>query len=263
MLNNPNSLAIITPHWQIPNNIHAITTTRRGGFSTHNFASLNLATHVADNNIAVLKNRNKLQTMLPSPPIWLNQTHSNIVSCYDDFIPNSIGENIITCDAIYTTQTNVVLPVLTADCVPILLTNQNADFIAVIHAGWTGLLHNIIGNTIHAICLKLKLQPHDFIAYIGVAICQNHFEIGTELYDAFKKQNSQYLTFMTKGNLPDKYLLDLKLIAKYQLQTLGINFQNIYVSQHCTYCNNELFFSYRKEKITGRFATMIWKETVP
>ena len=121
------------------------------------------------------------------------------------------------------------------------------------HAGWRGVLNNIIVKTVR----QAQARPEDIIAYIGPAICMEHFEVGQEVFNLFKNENSAYIHFFKRKNTT-KYVCDLNKIAAYQLEQSGLQPQHIFSSKTCTYCNSELFYSYRREAVTGRFASLIW-----
>ena len=241
MLNN-----FLKANWDAPKNIKTLITTRLGIDN----ADFNLALHVGGDLHATKNNRDILAESLPNNPHWLSQTHTNLVLDLDSNIPNNTS-----FDAAITKTKGTVCVVMTADCIPILITNTNGSFVGAIHAGWRGVENNIIANTIQS----SKVPPKDIIAYIGPAICGKHFEVGFDVFEIFTKLSSDYEKFFTpKGN--DKFECDLIGIAKLQLINLGILDKNIYLSNLCTYCNNDLFYSYRKEKNTGRFASLIWIE---
>ena len=197
-----------------------------------------------------------LQQTLPSTPIWLNQTHSNNIlninaKCDGD------NKNVLNneFDAIIITKPNIVGVVMTADCIPILITNKHGSFVVAIHAGWKGLYNNIISNTIN----KLGEPMDNILVYIGPTICKEHFEVGTELYQSFIELDINYKTqFKQKNN--SKYLCNLVGIAEMQLLKLRVTSLNITKSHFCTYCNNNEFYSYRKDGVTGRIASLIWFE---
>jgi YfiH family protein len=161
--------------------------------------------------------------------------------------------NVLDYDASFTYQKNKVCVAMSADCIPILLTDKKASFVAAIHAGWRGVENNIIHKTIN----NIDMCGSKIIAYIAPAICKDHFEVGPEVFDIFMLQDKNYEAFFTKKN-DGKFNCDLTAIAKQQLLKLGLLEQNIFLSNMCTYCNDELFFSYRRDGITGRMASLIW-----
>lgn len=251
----------ITADWNAPKNVKTLITTRVGGFSTGNYGTFNLAFHVEDNLEIVEKNRQILSQYLPGNPYWLNQIHSNIAVDLDDSqsLAHVTVSGNINADASFTTIKNTVCTVMTADCLPIFLTDTSGRFVAAIHAGWKGLYNEIIKNTIELILNKTKIDIKNIIAYIGTAICQKHYEVNHELFDKFtalNKDNEQF--FSHKPN--HKFNCNLAGIAQMQLKNTGVLNTNTFLSKQCTFCDSELFYSYRKQSITGRFASYIWLE---
>lgn len=239
------------PHWQVPSHVGSIVTTRKGGFSEPPYASFNLGTHVGDEIDRVVKNRQQLlqDLKLQKGILFLNQIHSTKV-----VVANSkmLEDPPFDADALVTSEKQLALAIMTADCLPILLYNKE-DIIANAHAGWRGLCNGIIENTI----ATMNADPTDTIAYLGPCIGAKHFEIGSEVRDQFLVQDPNCEDcFEAKSN--DKYLANLHHLAKRRLVKIGVKEENIYVDQYCTYTNNDLFFSYRLERVTGRMATLIW-----
>ncbi len=252
MLNN---LKHLQANWDAPINVKTAITTRIGGYSKNQFSNFNLALHVGDDPDIVLKNRNILHNYLPSQPFWLNQTHSNSVINLDDK-HNPLDFNY---DASISKTKHQICTVMSADCLPILLTNVNGIFVAAIHAGWRGLLNHIITNTIN----MLNADNSTMLAYIGPSICQNHFEVGSNVFNSFNsisKKNADCFKKQTGIGKEVKYNCNLIELAKIELLSLGLNPKNIWISGECTYCNSELFYSYRKNNVTGRIASLIWLE---
>lgn len=236
----------ITASWDVPDNIHALTTTRSGGLSHEGFSSLNLADHVSDNLSHVLANRQRLkeQLALPNEPVWLQQTHSTIVVQADQVL------GCPEADASYTDQKNIVCSVLTADCLPILLCDQYGRVVSAVHAGWRGLLDGIIEKSI------FNMPKTDLLAWLGPAIGAECFEVGVEVYVSFIQRSVQFSSAF-KEQAQGKYLADIYQIAKVLLNQAGV--EKIYGGHYCTVTDAEYFFSYRREKQTGRMATLIWK----
>lgn len=235
----------IKPSWPAPNCIHAYTTTRCNGYSQAPYAGFNLADHVGDSPAAIQQNREQLKTelQLPNEPRWMQQIHSNIVISHD------LPTTATPADAAYTHNTNVVCTVLTADCLPILLCNKQGTKVAAIHAGWRSLAGNIIENAINAI------GDNNLLVWLGPAIGPSAFEVGSDVYQAF-----------THGDLPakqafaktdnNKWLADIYLLATQKLNKLGI--YDIYGGDFCTYTDQQRFYSYRRDGLTGRMASLIW-----
>ncbi len=241
----------IKPNWPAPINVHAFTTTRIGGVSHQPYDHFNLALHVGDDAAHVLENRNLLKQHfhLPNEPIWLNQVHGTTV--FPAANANSIGEP--EADACIANHPNQICTIMTADCLPILICNQTGNSVAAIHAGWKGLLAGIIEKTIS----NMHITPSSLIAWIGPGIRQANFQIGSEVRDLFMQQDHSFEdAFLFQYE--DKWLADLYLIAIKQLQKMGVT--HIYDCGLCTFDDEEQFFSYRRDKTTGRMATLIWFE---
>ena len=236
----------IIPKWPAPENIKAIQTTRKGGVSLGKYASLNLTNSTGDEEHHVNANHKELLDFLPSNPFWLNQIHSNIVKK----LPS---KNNLDCDASYTFDKEIVCALRTADCLPIFLTNIEGSFVSLIHAGWKGLLQGVIENTINKINSKSEI-----IVWLGPCISQESFEVGKDIYQLFLNHDIKIKpAFKFKGG---KYFLDLALAAR-----LKLNYNNIYniggagiTEDFCTFRDEDDFFSYRRDKITGRMASLIW-----
>ncbi len=235
----------IIPNWNAPANVHAVMTTRNGGVSKLPYDSFNLATHVDDDLENVLENRRLLKTelALPTEPFWLEQIHSNIVveASNDLILPKA--------DASFSNNKDVVCVVMTADCLPVLMCSKDGTKIAAIHAGWRGLESGIISNTVAA------LKTKELIVWFGAAIGAECFEVGDDVREAFLKKSADYSTaFKARKN---GWLADIYQLARIELAHLGIT--EIYGGEFCTMTDTERFYSYRREKQTGRMATLIWR----
>lgn len=234
--------------WPAPKNIKSFTTTRKGGVSQLPFNSFNLAYHVNDNSEFVTRNRELLHKQLPNDAVWLEQIHSNKVI---EIFSSSDLSSIEQADALFTKQANIPLAIMTADCLPILLTDTKGSQIAAIHGGWRGLAEGIIENTL----VYFDCKPSQIIAWLGPAIGPENFEVGQNVVDAFSDMNINYAHgFKGKGN--GKFFADIFFLAKELLNKSGVSF--ISSEQRCTFNESELFYSYRREGKTGRMASLIW-----
>ena len=239
-------LDLIIPDWPAPSWIKAFTTTRHGGFSHPPFDSLNLSPYVGDNHHSVVQNHQLLKNLLglTNDPLWLKQVHGTKV------ISANVASDLVA-DAVYSHEPQVVCAVQTADCLPILVCNRTHYGVAAIHAGWKGLAAGIIENSIQA----LDSPPTDLIAWLGPAIGSQAFVVGEEVITAFiEKSPTASAAFQRIGN--KHWLANLYQLAKLRLHSLGI--RAIYGGKHCTYTNKEQFFSFRRDKVTGRMASLIW-----
>ncbi|MDF2867795.1 MAG: multi-copper polyphenol oxidoreductase, laccase [Gammaproteobacteria bacterium] len=236
--------------WPAPANILAYTTTRLGGNSQPPYDSFNLAEHVGDESATVQLNRQQLnrELALPSEPIWLNQIHSNICMEIDkQSVSNSAA------DATYTKQPGIICAVLTADCLPILVCNKAGNEVAAIHAGWRGLAAGIVQNTVN----YFASPANELLAWLGPAIGPEVFEVGDEVRTQFMSLNPE-AAMAFKPSIPGRWIANLYQLAAMILTKAGI--AAVYGEPRCTYSNPELFFSYRRESITGRMASLIWFE---
>ncbi len=241
------ALKSLIPDWRAPATVHALSTTRCGGVSLGAYRSLNLATHVGDNPHHVAANRTRLATayQLPAAPYWLEQVHSTRV------VEASPQHRGAAADASFSRQRQQVCAVLTADCVPILLCSTQGTVVAAAHAGWRGLAGGIIDNTVHA----LGCPPSELLAWIGPAIGAAAFEVGAEVKAEFCMSDPTADAWFAP-TVAGRWRADLIGLARHRLQGLGVG--AISGGEWCTYQNADQFFSYRRDGISGRMATLIW-----
>jgi YfiH family protein len=242
----------IEADWLAPKNVKALVTTRLGGVSESIYDSFNLAEHVDDQLSHVKENRLILQKELELAyqPFWLEQVHSSVcVNCSDIDLSK---DKLIQADASYSSKPHQVSVVMTADCLPILLTNRQGNWIAACHAGWRGLASGVIQNTINC----YAGEKTDLMAWIGPAISQKHFEVGNEVREIFLKLNSQYECFF-EANSNQRYQFDFIGLARQLLESMCID---VYGGTLCSYADNKQFYSYRRDGRTGRMASLIWFE---
>ena len=244
--------ATIGPDWPAPTGIESVVTTRAGGVSSGAWQSLNLGDHVDDEPAAVAQNRQLLRTnlALPADPLWLSQVHGTVVVDASLVRPGVVP----TADAAWTDQPNRVLAVMTADCLPVLLTSRCGAVIAAAHGGWRGLAGGIVSQTVGA----LPVPADQLIAWLGPAIGPNHFEVGVDVLEAFTALDSAFgRYFCARAGLSGKYLADIYGLARAQLRATGVT--EVYGGQHCT-VTDPRFYSYRRDGgITGRMAALIWR----
>jgi hypothetical protein len=183
---------------------------------------------------------------LTKSPVWLHQTHST------DVIKLATGSVKNAADAAWTTETGLPCVVLTADCLPILLTDSQGSFVAAIHCGWRGLLGGIIENTVKAVQHN---SGDPILAWLGPAIGPQSFEVGDEVCQQFRDQDYTNQQAFVRTSKPGKWMGDLYQLAKLRLRAQGIT--QIYGGDRCTVLESDTLFSHRKND-TGRMATMIW-----
>lgn len=239
-------LEILRPDWRAPPTVRAAITTRRGGVSQGPHASLNLGSHVEDDPEAVRRNRALLRAhlSLSAEPCWLHQTHGT------DLTEATQADQPPAADAAFSRTRGQICAILTADCLPILLCNQSGTAVLAIHAGWRGLLDGIITR-----CFEiLNEDPADWMAWIGPGISGAAYEVGPDLAARFTTREPRWSRYFLP--IRDKMRADLPALAADQLTTAGITDITRYAG--CTAGEPERFFSYRRDGLTGRFASLIW-----
>jgi YfiH family protein len=234
-----------------PSNIKLLSTPRlvEGGSSKGSFDNFNLALHVNDDQNAVLVNRALLlrHYILPSTPVWINQTHSNISVNADSI------SSIVDADASYSKKIGTVCCVLTADCLPVFVCNKEGTAVGIAHAGWKGLADGIIESLIES----FDCNGEDLMVHLGPAISQLSFEVGEEVKSQYLSKNKNFESCFTYLN--NKYYLDLYDAARVVLKSLGVS--SISGGDRCTYKESDQYFSYRRDgECSGRMAHLIWME---
>jgi len=235
--------------WPAPKNIIAGTTLRQSGFSQGSFGALNLGSHVGDNIDNVKRNRRLLRDAmnLPSEPCWLKQKHSAKV------VIEPSNEIVLCADASITRTVEKVCVVLTADCLPILITSKSGDIISAIHAGWRGLAGGIVENTINT----MKSSPNELLVWLGPAISQLAFEVGNDVRGIFLDLDINNESCF-KGNKRGRWQADLYAIVKLKLNRLGV--RDIFGGDECTFSDEKRLYSYRKDNECGRMASIIYMQ---
>lgn len=237
---------LIHPDWPAPPNVKALQTTRHGGISAAPYDTLNLGAHVGDSPQAVARNRQLLEPLVPSEPVWLEQVHGTVVANADT------ASCHVQADACITRHRGAVCVVMTADCLPVLLCDEAGTVVGVAHAGWKGLVAGVIEETVKA----MDVPPHNLLAWLGPAIGQEAFEVGAEVRTAFIAHHARASEAFIAHGGQGKYLADIYLLARQRLNSLGIT--RIHGGNYCTYHQKDKFFSYRRDGVTGRMGTFIW-----
>ena len=235
----------IVPDWPAPARVRSLITTRRGGVSTGAHASFNLGLRADDDPHAVAANRAALREHLPQDPVWLKQVHGARVVRADAV--NDSPE----ADAAYTRRAETVCAVMVADCMPVLLCDTQASVVAIAHAGWRGLSAGVIENTIAAMGAK----ANDLLAFLGPAIGPTAFEVGADVRDAFLAADAAAAAAFTPLR-EGKWLADVFLLGGQRLARAGVH--RIYGGGLCTVSDPARFYSYRRDRMTGRMAALIW-----
>jgi polyphenol oxidase len=269
-----------------PPEVMAWQTTRQGGASATPFDQFNLATHVGDAPQAVIDNRKMLAQYLGGEPVWLDQVHGCGVLDIDQAMKGQEtggSTNISqppTADAAFTSQAGPICAVMTADCLPVLIARGDGLQVAAAHAGWRGLCAGVIENTVNAMLAKGKAlglpAPETLYFWLGPAIGQAAFEVGPEVYQAFVAQNSAAAKAFRPHDQADKWLASLSMLAKIHIHAMAAGGPPgqgdqaggwsgqvlIHDSGVCVHTQADEYFSYRRDRITGRMASLICRSTI-
>ena len=234
----------MVPDWPAPARVHGLMTVRRGGVSQAPWASFNLGDHVGDDPAHVAANRAQLRQQLPAEPAWLRQVHSaRVVEAGRDPNPEA--------DASFSRETGQVCAVLTADCLPVLFCDRAGSVVAAAHAGWRGLADGVLEATVAAMQVPLG----EVLAWMGAAIGPQAFEVGDEVRAAFVAQQPEAAAAFVP-HAPGKWLADIYALARIRLGHAGV--AAVYGGGRCTFSEADAFYSYRRDGVTGRMASLIW-----
>lgn len=236
----------IYPDWPAPENVMALQTTRHGGISAAPYDTLNLGLHVGDDPLRVNRNRQLLAPFMPSEPVWLEQVHGTVVANAD------AAACRVQADACIARHKGSVCVVMTADCLPVLLCDEDGTVVGAAHAGWKGLAAGVIEATVK----EMGVAPQKLMAWLGPAIGPEAFEVGEDVRAAFMAHDAQAAAAFHAHGAPGKYHADIYLLARQRLAALGIS--RVFGGNHCTYHQKDKFFSYRRDGVTGRMGTFIW-----
>ena len=236
----------LKPDWPAPPNVRAFVTTRHGGMSTGEYASMNLGLNSGDDRANVEGNRAIVHAHLPSAPRWMKQVHGIEVADLD-----RIGPDVApTADAAVTAEAGRVAVVLTADCMPLFLCDVHGKRVGVAHAGWRGMAAGVIEATVRA----LGSKPGDVLAWMGPTIGPTAFEVGPEVRAAFMDVDTHAASaFVPHGS--GKYMADLYALARQRLERAGV--RAVSGGGFCTYREADRFFSYRRVRASGRMGAFI------
>ncbi|HEX2531506.1 MAG TPA: peptidoglycan editing factor PgeF [Burkholderiaceae bacterium] len=248
-------MELIVPDWPgAPRNVAALSTTRRGGVSSAPYddgsgaGGLNLGIHVGDQPDDVRRNRMLLRGVLPSEPVWLSQVHGTAV------VDAAAATGIPRADACIAAAPGVVCAIQTADCLPVLFCDSGGKVVGAAHAGWRGLAHGVLENTVQAMRDR---GAGEILAWLGPAIGPERFEVGEDVFAAFTANDGILRAgFRPIAGTPGKYLADIYFLARKKLERLDV--RRCYGGGFCTVADRRRFYSYRRDRDTGRMASLIW-----
>jgi len=252
-------LPVLPADWQAPSGVHALTTLRYGaGGSVAPFDQFNMGNRYAadgDDPAQVQRNRDLLVPGLglPSAPHWLRQVHGTGVRRFTA-PPTATGvEAEPTADAAVTSVPGVVLAILTADCLPVVFAARDGGEIGAAHAGWRGLADGMLEATVAA----LQTPPAQLQAWLGPAAGPALYEIGEDVFEAFVERDEGAAAAFV-ATRPGHWKVDLYALARRRLQAAGLDPASISGGQYCTLADPQRFYSHRRDRRTGRMATLAW-----
>ena len=250
--------------WEKVNGVIAFTTTRNGGNSSSPYGTFNQAYQVGDDKEAVKANRQKLckdfgidEDLL----ITTYQNHSDIIvkvdETYKGYGQDSF-ESGVKADALYTTCSKVALGVFHADCVPVFIATKDGSLVGVVHAGEKGTFKEVLLKSLLTIINNENIDPNDLLVHIGPSCTFSHHIVNMNAKEMVETYGDKYLVAykITSG----VSFIDLPLINYLQAREAGIPSNNISVYDGCTYENEDLFFSHRRDKVTGRHLSVIFRQ---
>lgn len=253
----------ILPDWpDAPANIGALATTRGGGFSLPPYddgqggGGLNLGLHCGDDADTVQRNRVRLQQVLPGRPAWISQVHGIAVADAASVAP---GQPVQVADASVASVPGVVCAVMTADCLPVLFAGVDGKVVGAAHAGWRGLAAGVLGETIKAM---RAAGAGEITAWMGPAIGPERFEVGADVFDSFMsgalvgEAEQVRAAFKPCQGSGGKYMADIYALARLFLARDGVT--RVSGGTECTATDAGRFYSYRRDQVTGRQASLIW-----
>jgi YfiH family protein len=236
----------IVPDWPAAKRVRALVTTRAGGSSAGPFATLNLSLRVGDDAARVERNRAVLRACLPGEPAWIRQVHGTTV------VDPELASPETEADAAVSRRAGAVCAVMTADCLPVFLSDVAGSVVGIAHAGWRGLAAGVIEATVRA----MAAPSGDLIAYIGPGIGPRRYEVGDDVRLAFVATDPGAAGSFA-GHGEGKHLADLYALARRRLAAAGVD--RVYGGGFCT-ASEDRFFSFRRDRTTGRMASLIWLE---
>ena len=251
--------------WPAPPGVQAFTTLRHGaGGSQPPFDSFNMGNRSSpegDDPQQVQRNRDELQRLagLPSAPHWLRQVHGTGVLRFDTPSLAPAGESWRgdepEADAAVTSVPDVVLAILTADCLPVVFAARDGSEVAAAHAGWRGLADGMLEATL----TTMHTPARDVIAWLGPAAGPAHYEIGSDVREAFLAHSAQAETAFS-ATRPGHWRVDLYALARQHLQAAGMHPADIHGGDQCSIADASRWFSHRRDRRSGRMATLVWMQ---
>lgn len=282
MLTTPEltSADVVHPDWPAPARVRAIVTTRDGGVSTPPFGrwqpgpsggadlpgGLNLGRLCGDDAGHVEENRRRLQAFTGVSAAWLRQIHgADVVDAQQALDAIRGGAAPLPADASVTDRAGIACVVMIADCMPVLFCDDAGRAVGAAHAGWRGLAAGVVERTARRVAALAGVDPGELHAYLGPSIGPAAFEVGEDVREAFMNdptaagaegREAVASAFAARAQMPGKYLADLPALARVRLNAIGV--RSVCGGDLCTVAGRERFYSYRRDRETGRMAALIW-----
>lgn len=277
-----NRADLLQPQWSVSPRVQALVTTRNGGVSAPPYGrwkpadhasdggedrpgGLNLGLHTGDDPAHVALNRARLLAHVGTDAAWLEQVHgADVADAHEVLRLARAGAAPARADASVAAGPGVACVVMVADCMPVLLCDRDGRAVGAAHAGWRGLAGGVVEATARRVAALAGTQPAELHAYLGPAIGPQAFEVGAEVREAFlagaplSMRAAIDAAFVARPGQPGKYLADLAAIARLRLAAFGLDPAHISGGDYCTVSERERFYSYRRERVTGRMAALIW-----
>lgn len=249
----------LVPDWPAPPHVHAVITTRAGGSSKGPYGvppdgtgGMNIGRKSGESLDIVEANRARLAQLLPSAPRWLSQIHgADVVAAEDADAP-------LQADAATSVTPGVVCAVTIADCLPVLFADARGRAVGAAHAGWRGLAAGVIQRTAEHLRRRLQDAQAPLVAYLGPAIGPKHFEVGAEVREAMRAHLPDADTAFRDAASAGKFYADLPALARQALGCVGVT--RVFGGDQCTYSDPARYYSYRRDRVTGRHVALIWIE---
>jgi YfiH family protein len=265
---------VLRPDWSVSPRVRSLVTTRNGGASLPPFGTwrdgvdgpggLNLGRKSGDDPAHVEANRARLMKLTGrDDAAWLSQVHGATVVDADEVLAAAKrGEPLAQADASVTDRAGTVCVVMIADCMPVLLCDPQGRAVGAAHAGWRGLASGVVEHTAQRVAALAGTDMSALHAYLGPCIGPQTFEVGPDVRDAFMnavggaQRDDVASAFVAHPVNAGKYLADLPRLARFRLAGIGVT--NVVGGDHCTFTERERFYSYRRDRETGRMAALIW-----
>lgn len=260
---------VLRPSWRVSPRVRALMTTRAGGVSLPPYGrwtdgreaagGLNLGLHTGDDPAHVAENRRRLLSFAGTQAAWLEQVHGDTIVRAEQVLTEPAP---MRADASVTAEPGVACVVMVADCLPVLLCDEEGRAVGAAHAGWRGLAAGIVEKTARRVADLAERDASGLHAYLGPAIGPQAFEVGDEVREAFlaaaepAERDATANAFVARADTRGKHWADLYALARLRLARLGVT--RVTGGEYCTVAARDRFYSYRRDRVTGRMAAMIW-----